>query len=321
MSLNNVLSASAPDEKIPFVHPDEIELFRKHRDMAFEVQVGLHELLGHGCGKLLQETSPDEYNFDHENPPTNPLTGKPVLSWYKPGQTYMGLFGGLGSSFEECRAEVVAMCLVCDFDVLRIFGVIGDDSKGKSDEELMKGEGGELIHAAYLWMARAGLAALEHYDIASRKWGQAHMQARFSILRVLLERGDGVAKLEFTDKNDGRITDLCVRIDRSKILNQGRKSMDGYLQELHISKAIADVDGARKLFVGLTDLVQWAGSEERLKMFREEVLRKKVPRKIFVQMGTELVSDGKDVKIREYESTPAGMIQSFVDRENDVASL
>jgi dipeptidyl-peptidase-3 len=79
---------------------------------SFEVQVGLHELLGHGCGKILQETSPGMYNFDHKNPPVSPITGKPITSYYKPGETWGSVFGGMGPSYEECRAESVAMSLV-----------------------------------------------------------------------------------------------------------------------------------------------------------------------------------------------------------------
>lgn len=54
MSLGNVLSAKAPNEKIPFIAEKDLEVYKKCRDAAFEVQVGLHELTGHGCGKLLR---------------------------------------------------------------------------------------------------------------------------------------------------------------------------------------------------------------------------------------------------------------------------
>lgn len=46
VSLGNVLSAKAPNEKIPFIREEDQEVYRKHRDAAFEVQVGLHELTG-----------------------------------------------------------------------------------------------------------------------------------------------------------------------------------------------------------------------------------------------------------------------------------
>ena len=48
VSLGNVLSAKAPNEKIPFIAEEDLEIYQKYRDGAFEVQVGLHELTGHG---------------------------------------------------------------------------------------------------------------------------------------------------------------------------------------------------------------------------------------------------------------------------------
>lgn len=77
-------------------------MYEKLRGPAFEVQVGTHELLGHGTGKLLSETAPGEFNFDKENPPINPVTGEKVKTWYKPGQTWGSVFGGIAASYEEC---------------------------------------------------------------------------------------------------------------------------------------------------------------------------------------------------------------------------
>ncbi|RMZ83264.1 hypothetical protein DV738_g1276, partial [Chaetothyriales sp. CBS 135597] len=127
VSLGNVLSAKAPNEAIPFIRPHDDLVYRTNRDPAFEVQVGIHELLGHGTGKLLQETSPGQFNFDHTSPPISPITNKPITTWYKPGQTWSSVFGSIASSYEECRAECVAMALSCEFDILKLFG-FGDGS-------------------------------------------------------------------------------------------------------------------------------------------------------------------------------------------------
>lgn len=143
VSLGNVLSAKAPNEKIPFIADKDLAIYNKYRDAAFEVQVGLHELTGHGCGKLLQETSSGVYNFDKENPPVSPLTNKPITTWYKPGQTWGSLFGSVAASYEECRAELVAMYLSCEFSALKIFG-FGDGSVN------MDGEAGDVLYASYL---------------------------------------------------------------------------------------------------------------------------------------------------------------------------
>lgn len=100
VSLGNVLNAKGPDEKVPFIKDRDMSIYQKYRDPSFEVQVGLHELTGHGCGKLLQETAPGEYNFDRKNPPISPITNAPVTTWYKPGQTWGSVFGGLAGAYE-----------------------------------------------------------------------------------------------------------------------------------------------------------------------------------------------------------------------------
>ncbi len=113
-----------------------------------------HQLLGNGTGKLLQEISPGVFNFDKSRPPVSPLDNKPISTYYKPGQTYSSSFGTISNSYEECRAECVSLFLVCDFEVLKIFG-FGD---GQVD---MDGKAGDCLYAAYLTMARAGILALE----------------------------------------------------------------------------------------------------------------------------------------------------------------
>lgn len=299
VSLGNVLSAKSPNEPIPFIRAEDDEVYRSFRDPAFEVQVGVHELLGHGTGKLLQETEPGVYNFDHKNPPVSPVTNKPVSTWYKPGQTWSSVFGPIASSYEECRAECVAMALSCDFEILKIFGF----GTGKED---MDSDAGDVLYVAYLQMARAGVAALEYWDPKSRKWGQAHMQARFSILRTFMDAGDKFVELKAT-KDD--LSDLEIHLDRSKILSRGRPAVEEYLQKLHVYKSTADVEAGRKLYEDVTGVDGWWGGK-----VRPVVLEKKTPRKVFVQANTVLEEGGK-VVLREYEASMEGMIRSFAERE------
>lgn len=54
------------DEELTFIHPDDAELYKAWDNKAFDVQVANHELLGHGSGKLFQETADGEKNFDPE---------------------------------------------------------------------------------------------------------------------------------------------------------------------------------------------------------------------------------------------------------------
>jgi dipeptidyl-peptidase-3 len=295
------MSAKAPNEKIPFIADKDLELYTKYRDDAFEVQVGLHELTGHGCGKLLQETSPGVFNFDKENAPISPLTGKAVTTWYKQGQTWGSVFGSIAGAYEECRAELVAMYLSCDFPTLQIFGY-GDGSVN------MDSEAGDLLYASYLSMARAGLASLEMWDPKSRKWGQAHSQARFSILQSFLQAGDDFCKLEY---NGDDVTDAKISLDRNKILTVGRKAVGDYLQKLHVYKSTADIDAGSKFFLGMTNV----DDEFWGKKVRDEVLRVKQPRKVYVQANTFLDEATGKVSLKHYDATLEGIIQSWAERE------
>lgn len=298
VSLGNVLSAKAPDEKIPFIDPRDLDIYQANRDQAFEVQVGIHELLGHGTGKLLQETEPGKFNFDHSNPPISPVTNKPITTYYKPSQTWSSVFGGFSASYEECRAECVAMALSCDFHILKIFG-FGDGSVD------MESKAGDVLYTSYLSMARAGVASVEFWDPKSRKWGQAHMQARFSILKTFLDAGEEFATLEYTQDD---LSDLSIKLDRGKILTVGRKAVEAYLQQLHVFKCTADYDAGKGLYDEMTHVDEWWAEK-----VRPEVIRRKTPRKVFVQANT-FERDG-EVELKEYEATCEGMIRSWADRE------
>ncbi|KAK8090103.1 dipeptidyl peptidase 3 [Apiospora hydei] len=296
VSLGNVLSAKAPNEKVPFIADKDLDLYKKYRDASFEVQVGLHELTGHGCGKLLQETSKGEYNFDKGKP-----AGLPVDRQARHYLTWGSVFGSIAGAYEECRAELVAMFLSCEFPVLKIFG-FGDGSVD------MDGEAGDILYTSYLSMARAGLVSLEMFDPKSRKWGQPHSQARFSILQCFLQAGDDFCKLEYSGDD---VRDLKIQIDRSKILTTGRKAVGDYLQKLHIYKATADVETGIKFFNEMSgvDADYWG------KKVRDEVVRNKQPRKVFVQANSSLDEASGKVTIKHYDATLEGMIQSWAERE------
>ncbi|GJE95136.1 aflatoxin-detoxifizyme [Phanerochaete sordida] len=292
VSLANILAAKAPNEELTFIHPDDVEVYNKWDSRAFELQVANHELLGHGTGKLFEEREDGTKNFD----PTkvvNPLTGKPITSWYKPGQTPGSVLGEVSSSMEECRAETVALYLVSDRNILKIFKYV--------DEQDIE----DIQYVTFLIMARAGLKALEFYDPAKKKHGQAHMQARLGITQHLIK--SGLARLEEVRGADGTLENVYVRVDRAAVLARGRAAAGELLVELQVRKSTADGAGARAFYTALTTpLAGWDGA------IRDVVLRKKQPRKVFVQPNT-FVENG-EVVLKEYPSTAEGVIESFVER-------
>ncbi|SCU87324.1 LADA_0E03334g1_1 [Lachancea dasiensis] len=294
VSLGNILSSSLGSKMpITFVSDEDREVLDKYQSDSFEVQVGIHELLGHGSGKLLSELEDGTFNFEKEKMPLG-LDGKPVTTYYSKGETWGSKFGQLAGAFEECRAEVVAMYLITNRDLLKIFGY-----KTVEDQN-------NIIHAGFLQMARAGLLALEFWDPSTGKWGQAHMQARFSIMKTFLRhtQDDGFFQLSHT-KDD--FSDLQIKLDQSKIETVGHAAMKDYLTSLHVYKSTGDVDRGSKYFLERSNV------DSELAKFRQIVLEKKLPRRQFIQANTVL-EDG-EVTLREYDSTPKGMLKSFVERE------
>ncbi|KAJ3251645.1 hypothetical protein HDU77_005765 [Chytriomyces hyalinus] len=294
VSLANITNAKTPGVKVTFIADEDIATFEKWRSRAFEVQVGLHELLGHGSGKLLTEEAPGKFNFDATNPPINPLTGNPVTSWYKPGQTWGSQFGATASTYEECRAECVGMALCVDKEVLDIFHI--------TDEQ----DASDAVYTNYLIMARAGLASLEVYDPVNKRWGQAHSQARYGILRTLM--ASGLVVIEEIKQEDGSDS-LIVRVDRSKIQSHGVPAVNELLLKLQVYKSTADTEHGLPFYKELTSVPdEWI-------RYRELVIANKKPRMLLVQGNTFLKAGSEVAELKEYELTLEGFIESVIERD------
>eukprot|EP01133_Synstelium_polycarpum_P008019 gene8019-9421_t len=289
VSLGNVIAARK-QEHVTFIEDKDQDMFNKLMADAFEVQVAIHESLGHGTGKLFMRDENGKVNYD-EATTVNPLTNGPIgkNEVYLPGETYDGKFKSLGSAFEECRAECVGIFLSVNRDILGFFGY-------ENQQAL------DIFYTNWLIMARAGVCALEFYTVDPSKWRQAHSQARYAILQVLLRAGQGLLTIDTTTVKD----DILIKLDRTKIESVGVPAIGKFLQQLMVIKSTGNAEAATKLFADYT-----AVPEEFVKI-RETVLKHKKPRKVFVQSNT-VVQDGK-VVLQNYADTPEGVIESFVAR-------
>jgi dipeptidyl-peptidase-3 len=131
------------------------------------------------------------------------------------------------------------------------------------------------------------------------------MQARFSILQTMLQAGNSFVKLESSASNNHE--DLVISLDREKIRSHGIPAIGRYLQKLHVFKSTADFAAGKKLYDEICTV------NEDMAKYRDVVMRKKLPRKQFVQANTVIGEDGK-VTLREYEPTLDGLIRSYVER-------
>jgi dipeptidyl-peptidase III len=298
--LGNVLQASysvAADQVVSFVAAEDQEAYKKLKGEAFEVQVGIHELLGHGSGKLYHQGTPDAQQLI-DSGFVNPITGEPVTGpFYPPGATWGSTFGKISPSYEECRAECSGLYLCLEPEVLQVFGVTDATADKVHD----------VSYINWLLMARAGLTGLEFYTPSTQEWRQAHMQARYVILRLLLQAEDGkLLSLEETTGADGK-PDVIIHLNRELIATLGRQVVGDFLLKLQVYKSLGDVKNGTKFYNEYSEV------PEDMARLREVVMARKEPRKLLIQPHMYKDSDGK-IQLKSFPSTPEGMIESFVTR-------
>ncbi|CAD6186255.1 unnamed protein product [Caenorhabditis auriculariae] len=277
------------------VEADEDMMYKYHKE-SFEVQVGLHELLGHGSGKLFQRNADGAFNFDKDST-KDILTGGPVSKWYEPGETWSSKFGALASAYEECRAEAVGYFLCCDQDILEIFGYQGDVAQ-------------DVKYTNWLNEIRAGLLALEFYQPDQQKWGQAHCYARYVLTKVVLEAGQGFVTITDTTGEDGK-PDLSFKLDRTKIDSVGKPAIEKFLAKLQAYKSTGDFEGGKAMF----ESYGVVGQKEI--GWRNICVARRKPRRIFVQPNT--IENNGEIELRNYPSDFGGVIRSFVERYDEDA--
>ncbi|XP_029169533.1 dipeptidyl peptidase 3 isoform X2 [Nylanderia fulva] len=297
VSLGNVLPAHMKDiSVIPFLSETDQALMHKYRVTSFEVQVGLHELLGHGTGKYFKQTGPDSFNFDRDTV-RNPLNGAKIDKYFLKGETYDSKFGAMGSSYEECRAEAVGLYLSLEKEVLSIFGYEGPVAN-------------DIVYVNWLSLLWAGFAkAAEMYQPSTGTWLQAHAQARYVLLRVCLEAGQDFVNV--VETKEGK--DLLMTVNREKIFTVGKKAIGDFLLKLHVYKSMGDVESAKEMYDGYSKVPE--SGKHPWGRWRNIILSRKEPRKIFVQSNTFIDGfDSNNVVLKNYESSFTGFIQSWIER-------
>ncbi|KAI1776192.1 dipeptidyl peptidase III [Hypoxylon cercidicola] len=288
----NRMVAESTAMQWPFIDDSEIETFQKHKYPAYYWWVVLHELLGHGTGKMMIEEPANKFNFDRASPPISPLDGKPIKTWYKPGQTWTGQFEDLATTVDECRAELVGAYLMDDPELLALFGFTDESDIRASD----------LTYNLYQQLGVDGLRALSNFNVDGMKWGQAHSRAHFAMLRCLLKHGNGCVSVY----HDTEAKKLRVSVDRSKILSHGKKALGEMLLRLHMYRCTADVQVCREYYESLSHV------DEECLEWRQTVIENKPPPLLNVQANTFI--DGETITLKEYEPTIEGIIQSWVER-------
>jgi dipeptidyl-peptidase-3 len=176
VSLSNVLAALRP-YRFDFLTDDVLPSLLEDYADARTLGIAAHELYGHGSGTLLKEEDIAVGIPSLLDPSVN------VETFYLEGETFQGVFGGGGPPLEECRAESTALHLAYKDEVLEIFGV-------PTERRFRFKVNSTLV------MLHNGLQNLGSYIPELQQWKQAHSQARFAILKAVLNWGKGAVEVK-----------------------------------------------------------------------------------------------------------------------------
>lgn len=213
-------------------------------------------------------------------------------------------------SQQECRAEACGIYLCLEQTVLEVFG-----HSSTSHEQKQEGDIHDISYINWLLMVRAGLLGLEFYTPETKEWRQAHMRARYVILRVLLEAGEDLVtlqKIECSDVDDK--PDIKVTLDRSKIATVGKEAIRSFLLALQVYKSLGDYENGSKMYE------RYSVVTEEMTDLRSIVMARKEPRKLMVQPHLYIDETCDETKmspkvgIKSFASTPTGVIESFLER-------
>jgi dipeptidyl-peptidase-3 len=210
-----------------FLTPEDSKLLNDFGSWGYTLHVALHELIGHGSGKLFFEDENGKLNYDPETT-LELLSEAKVKSHYKHGETWNEKFGKISCSYEECRADVCGIFLGFEPKAYEIFGF--------SEDNIVN-----AMAATVMNHLRKAVLGLKLYNVEMKKWGQAHTQGAFVFLNFMLKHQDPknkVVDILLSAEQD----DFLFKINRENLPTEGRRVTGELLKHLQQYKSTADAE-------------------------------------------------------------------------------
>ena len=267
----------------------DVELILTYGNRSFQFETALHEMLGHGSGKLFMEAKDGTLNFDPKTT-RKLLSDDLITSWYKPGESWNNKFGKISTSYEECRADLCALYLHPQPMAYQIFGIGAEEIDS-------------IFITSVLVYVRKAVLGLKLFDPVNSKWGQAHTQGAFVFVHYVIKNQDPLAPiLEFDIKEDN--SSFEINLNRTRMLSSGHRFIAEILRILQEYRSTANVKAATEFY---NEYSQVSAQFMRL---REIVLSHPVPRRL--ELNNEIIRDsGGNLQILKFDNGFRGIIDSM----------
>jgi dipeptidyl-peptidase-3 len=166
-------------------------------------------MFGHGSGKLLFKDAQGNCPFTLRDP----ISGDSINTCYSEGEDFQTLWGDISTSYEECKADTAGLYLLKFKEMYEDFNITKYNDQATW---------ADLLLSQMYADATGGLDTLPgSYNAETKKWKQAHSQARYVILQFLMQnQKEKIISIEMVREN-GKIKDYMVNIDKNKMANEG----------------------------------------------------------------------------------------------------
>ena len=199
------------------ISEEDAELEQKIGTPVYMFTTALHELLGHGTGKLFKIDKDGKYNFDIDNT-INPLTNEKIKSFYLPEETYESKFSTFCRALEEGRADYTALYLVFDKKAQKIFGFNEDQYE-------------DVIYIMWMIQFIGGILGINHY-YANKKWENPYSQERF-IFTNYIYKNQELGKEIITFNVDKTNKSFKIVVNKQNLIKYGKNIAGKILMTIH----------------------------------------------------------------------------------------
>lgn len=187
----------------------ESDYINRYQQKAYQVQVAGHELFGHGSGRLIYRDKKTGKCPIKAVAPINPH--KEIDSCYEEGETYSSKFGDIGTSFEECRADLSGLWLQQFPEMYTLFN-------------WTKKENHILRWSSFMQSARKGILGLDSsYNELKSKWNQAHTQGAYVITQFIMQNSKKpIIEIKLHKNMHGK-DDFYIKINEKNMMEEGQE--------------------------------------------------------------------------------------------------
>ena len=295
VSLQNCYTKLQKDNIRQLLNEKDVNLFLEKGKKVSIFKTALHELLGHGSGKLFKKNANGEYNFDIKNL-KNPLNGELINTFYEDKETFEIKFSTICRSLEECRADLTALYLCFDKKAQKIF---------EFDEK----EYENVIYLMWLTQIYAGVMGVTYHKPNINKFSSPYAQERFVFVNYLIKNQDNNKKILDFEINETS-TAFKIILNKDNLLNYGKKIVGEILKIIHIYKCIGDTENGNKFYEKYSEVDDYMSNIRRIFYYYSFVNTE--------SMNIDLTMDDKEnVEIKKYNNNIEDFIKSYVDRFGD----